>query len=176
LRRSGTARYDSKLALLSSAKRRTPNSDRAAHAREAPLVLLVDDYADAREMYAEFLEFAGMRTSTAASGEEGVAKALAEKPTIIVMDFGLPGIDGAEATRRLKGDPRTKDIPVVVMTAHEVVDCQRAALDAGAAAVLGKPVLPIELLEKLMAFVDTSTLRDSTTPPERNTGPRKKRT
>ncbi len=104
-------------------------------------------------MYAEFLEFAGLRAETAATAEEGIAKAFELTPSVIVMDLALPGMDGWEATRQLKADKRTKDVPIVVVTGHAIPDRLEAARTAGADAVLTKPLLPIALLEHLMPFI-----------------------
>ena len=76
-----------------------------------PLVLVVDDYQDAREMYAEYLEFSGFRVEQATNGAEALDKAFALLPDVILMDLSLPIIDGWEATRRLKGDERTRTSP-----------------------------------------------------------------
>ncbi|HLM46046.1 MAG TPA: response regulator, partial [Myxococcaceae bacterium] len=79
----------------------------AARNDTAPLVLIVDDYQDAREMYAEYLEFSGFRVAEARNGAEAVEKAFALRPSVILMDLSLPVMDGWEATRRLKADART---------------------------------------------------------------------
>ena len=79
-----------------------PNSPR-------PLVLVVDDYQDAREMYAEYLEFSGFRVAEAKDGREAVDKAFALAPDVILMDLSLPVLDGWEATRLIKADARTQD-------------------------------------------------------------------
>src|SRR5215208_4246740 len=83
-----------------------------------PLVLVVDDYQDAREMYAEYLSFSGFRVVEAGTGTEAVEKALALRPDVILMDLSLPGMDGWAATRQLKSDDRTRSIPVVALTGH----------------------------------------------------------
>ena len=72
--------------------------------QNAPLILVVDDYQDAREMYAEYLQFSGFRVAEARNGNEAVDQAFALKPDLILMDLSLPGMDGWEATRRLKAD------------------------------------------------------------------------
>jgi CheY-like chemotaxis protein len=90
------------------------NSDR-------PRVLLVDDYPDAREMYSEYLQFSGFDVIEAANGMEALQRAADEAPDIILMDLSLPVMDGWEATRRLKSDPRTAEIPVVALTGHEAL-------------------------------------------------------
>ena len=83
-----------------------------------PLVLVVDDYEDAREMYAECLDASGFEVAQAESGDEAVAKAVALQPALIVMDLALPGMDGWSATRAIKTDARTAAIPVVALTGH----------------------------------------------------------
>ena len=72
--------------------------------RERPLVLVVEDYDDAREMYAAYLQFSGFDVASASNGVEAVEKAHALLPDIVLMDLALPRMDGWEATRRLKGD------------------------------------------------------------------------
>ena len=78
-----------------------------------PLVLVVDDYADARAMYAAWLQLSGFRVAEAATAAQALALAFAEPPAAVLMDLSLPGLDGLEATRRLKTDPRTAHVPVV---------------------------------------------------------------
>ena len=78
---------------------------------QKPLVLVVDDYQDAREMYAEYLNFSGFRVTEASTGDEAVEKAFAQRPDVILMDLSLPGMDGWAATRQLKNDERTSASP-----------------------------------------------------------------
>src|ERR671922_2008649 len=104
----------------------------------APLVLVVDDYQDAREMYAEYLKQSGFRVEEARTGIEAVAKAQAVKPDCILMDLSLPGIDGWEATRQLKADQHTTQIPVVAITGHASELASRDARAAGCAAFVLK--------------------------------------
>ena len=114
-----------------------------------PLVLVVEDFADAREMYAAFLTLSGMRVLEAADGEEAVRVATDSQPDAIVMDLALPGIDGCEATRRLRADPRTAHIPVIALSGQVLPRHADAARHAGCAVVLLKPLLP----ERLVAEV-----------------------
>ena len=86
--------------------------------QSVPLILVVDDYQDAREMYAEYLQFSGFRVAEARNGNEALEQAFALKPDLILMDLSLPGMDGWEATRQLKSDERTRHIPVVALTGH----------------------------------------------------------
>ena len=120
-----------------------------AHSDSVPLVLIVDDYQDAREMYAEYLEFSGYRVAEARNGLEAVEKAFALHPAVILMDLSLPVMDGWEATRRLKGDARTRSIPVVALTGHALDGHSREAQDAGCDAYVTKPCLPDALVREV---------------------------
>ncbi len=108
----------------------------------APLVLVVDDYQDAREMYADYLKASGFRTAEARTGVEAVAKARELKPSCILMDLSLPGIDGWEATRQLKADRDTTNIPVIAITGHASELASRDAKAAGCVSFVLKPALP----------------------------------
>jgi two-component system cell cycle response regulator DivK len=111
-----------------------------------PLVLVVDDYQDAREMYAEYLSFSGFRVVEAGNGTEAVEKAFALLPDVILMDLSLPGMDGWTATRQLKSDDRTRHIPVVALTGHALAGASEGARQAGCDAFVTKPCLPDELV------------------------------
>ena len=78
----------------------------AMSTEQGPLILVVDDYEDAREMYAEYLRFSGFRVAEARNGNEALEQAFALMPDLILMDLSLPGMDGWEATRQLKADER----------------------------------------------------------------------
>lgn len=105
----------------------------------SPLVLVVDDYADARAMYAAWLEVSGYRVAEASTATEALALARAEPPAAILMDLSLPGLDGLEATRRLKADPVTASVPVLAITGHVESRVADAALAAGCDAFIVKP-------------------------------------
>ena len=107
-----------------------------------PLVLVVDDYDDARQMYAESLLVSGFRVAQAADGEQAVELARSLSPDVILMDLSLPGVDGWEATRRLKADARTQHIPVVALTGHALSSALDAARAAGCDRFVVKPALP----------------------------------
>jgi CheY-like chemotaxis protein len=111
----------------------------------APLVLVVDDVDHGREIFAEYLEYRGFRVATAADGLEALEKAFDLRPDVILMDLSLPGIDGWEATRRLKLDDRTRDIPVIALTAHALASAHDRAREVGCNAVVTKPCLPKDL-------------------------------
>jgi CheY-like chemotaxis protein len=114
-----------------------------------PLVLVVDDYADAREMYAESLLASGFRVAQATNGLEAIALAHELAPAVILMDLSLPGVDGWEATRRLKADPRTRDIPVVAVTGHSQASASQAAERAGCNRFVLKPALPDLIVDEV---------------------------
>lgn len=120
----------------------------------APLVLVVDDYQDAREMYAECLGACGFSVAEAETGDEAVAKALELLPDVIVMDLSLPGMDGWTATRTLKGDGRTARIPVIALTGHGRTDAPEAARAAGCDAFLIKPCLPDDMVATVRKLMD----------------------
>jgi two-component system, cell cycle response regulator DivK len=111
----------------------------------APLVLVVDDVDHGREIFAEYLEYRGFRVATAADGLEAMDKAFELRPDIILMDLSLPGIDGWEATRRLKQDERTRAIPIIALTAHALASAHDRAREVGCNAVVTKPCLPKDL-------------------------------
>lgn len=112
----------------------------------SPLILVVDDYQDAREMYAEYLQFSGFRVAEARNGNEAVDKAFELRPDLILMDLSLPGMDGWEATRQLKSDERTRHIPVVALTGHALAGASEGARKAGCDSFVTKPCLPDDLV------------------------------
>jgi len=114
-----------------------------------PLVLVVDDFADNREMYSEYLSFSGYDVIEARNGKEAVDAAQARLPDIIIMDLSLPVMDGWEATRRLKADDRTRRIPVVALTGHALAGHSKGAKDAGCDSFLAKPCLPDQLVAEI---------------------------
>ena len=114
-----------------------------------PLILIVDDNLDAREMYCMYLEHDGFRCIDTADGAGALEAAADMHPDLILMDATMPGIDGWEATRRLKLDPGTADIPVVMLTAHAFGEHRERAAAVGAIAFLPKPILPDELAREL---------------------------
>jgi CheY-like chemotaxis protein len=122
------------------------STKKAAPARK---VLIVDDFEDNRAMYAEFLRYSGFEVIEASDGAQAIEQATAMTPDVIVMDLSLPVLDGWEATRRLKGDPRTRHIPVVALTGHALEGHSQGAREAGCDWFLAKPCLPETLLNTL---------------------------
>ncbi len=114
---------------------------------EPPLVLVVDDVADNRDLYATYLEWAGYRVATAADGDEALAKAVALHPDAVLMDLSLPGIDGWEVTRRLKRDETTRGIRVIGLSGH--THYARDGALSGCDAFMAKPCLPEDVAEEI---------------------------
>jgi CheY-like chemotaxis protein len=121
----------------------------------SPLVLVVEDYQDAREMYAAYLQFSGFRVAEATNGVEAIEKTIELMPDIILMDLALPRMDGWEATRRLKLDERTKHIPIVALTGHALAGHAEGARQAGCDSFVTKPCLPDALVAEIQRMLDT---------------------
>jgi two-component system, cell cycle response regulator DivK len=123
----------------------------------APLILIVEDFDDAREMYRDYLQFAGLRVDTARDGREAIEKARRLQPDLVLMDLSLPGIDGWEATRLLKSDPATKHILVVALSAHALAAEGERARRAGCDGFIAKPCLPSDLVEEISKYLKTQS-------------------
>ena len=106
----------------------------------AEIILIVDDNEKNLRLGRDVLQFAGFRTLEAASGNEGISLALAHLPDVILMDIRLPDIDGTEAARRLKNDPRTARIPVVALTSLAMKGDRDFLLAAGFDGYVEKPI------------------------------------
>src|SRR5262249_30862527 len=99
------------------------------------------------------LASAGIEMIEAANGEDGVAAAEKERPDLILMDIQLPGLDGYEATRRIKGNPALRHIPIIVVTSYALSGDDVKAFEAGCDAYVTKPFVPRELLAKIRAYL-----------------------
>lgn len=117
------------------------------------LVLVVEDYQDAREMYAAYLQFSGYRVAEATNGLEAIEKTHELMPDIILMDLALPKMDGWEATRRLKLDERTRHIPIVALTGHALAGHAEGARQAGCDSFVTKPCLPDALVAEIQRML-----------------------
>jgi CheY-like chemotaxis protein len=116
---------------------------------QAPLILIVEDYEDNRQMYMQYLQFAGFRVAEAVDGHEAISKATSDPPDLIVMDLSLPRLDGWEATRRLKANSLTRGVPVLALTGHALVGQDEQAKKAGCDGYLTKPCLPEDLVGEI---------------------------
>ena len=125
-----------------------------------PLVLVVEDYQDAREMYSAYLQFSGYRVAEATNGLEAIETAIELMPDIILMDLALPKVDGWEATKRLKSDPRTKHIPIVALTGHALAGFAEGAREAGCDAFVTKPCLPDALVAEIRRMLGRTRQHD----------------
>lgn len=117
------------------------------------MVLLVEDNEDNLIVYRTILNHVGYHVIEARDGEEGVSRARQDRPDLILMDVSLPKIDGWEATRRIKGDPETADIPIIAVTAHALDDDRQKAIEVGCDGYLAKPVAPRRVVEEVERFI-----------------------
>ena len=122
-------------------------------ARSPATIMVVEDDEASRDALSRRLERRGYRIVLAVDGHEAVSKGRAASPDLILMDLGLPGIDGWEATRQLKGDPSTAQIPIIVLSAHAMTNDRDMALAAGGDDFDTKPVRFQQLLEKIDALI-----------------------
>ena len=116
-------------------------------------ILVVDDHADNRRILRDLLQSAGFEILEATTGEEAVTRAEATVPDLILMDIQLPGIDGYEATRRIKADPALRRIPLIVVTSYALSGDDAKALAAGADAYVAKPFSPRVMLAKVREYL-----------------------
>ncbi len=123
----------------------------------ARTILLVEDNEDNLVVYRTILEHVGYRVIEARDGEEGVARALEERPAIVLMDISIPRLDGWEATRRLKAEAGTAEIPVVALTAHALEEDRAKAMRAGCDGYLAKPVEPRRVVEEVERHIGPPT-------------------
>ena len=119
----------------------------------SPLILVVEDFDDAREMYRDYLEFSGFRVETARDGREAIEKATKVQPDLILMDLSLPGIDGWEATRILKASPETSHLLIVALSAHALAAEGDRARAAGCDGFIAKPCLPSDLVQEIANYL-----------------------
>jgi two-component system cell cycle response regulator DivK len=115
----------------------------------AATILVVEDNEPSRDALSRRLARRGYRVVIAVDGHEAVSMGRSARPDLILMDLGLPGIDGWEATRRLKADPETHPIPIIVLSAHAMTNDRDMALAAGGDEFDTKPVRFQQLLEKI---------------------------
>jgi CheY-like chemotaxis protein len=118
-------------------------------------ILYVEDNDDNVYVVKNRLGRAGFTVLVAVDGEQGLAMATADKPDLILMDLSLPGIDGWEATRRLKAAAETKDIPVIALSAHAMAGDREKALEAGCDDYDTKPIDFPRLRAKIQALLPT---------------------
>jgi CheY-like chemotaxis protein len=116
-------------------------------------VLLVEDNEDNRIVYSTILQHFGYVVMEALNGEEGIAKARADHPDLILMDISIPVIDGWEATQVLKRDPETRGIPIIALTAHALASDREKAMEVGCDSYLAKPCEPKAVVSEVEKFI-----------------------
>jgi two-component system cell cycle response regulator DivK len=116
-------------------------------------ILAVDDQEDNRRILRDLLTSVGYEVIEATTGEDAVALAEAQPPDLILMDIQLPGIDGYEATRRIKANPRLRQIPLIVVTSYALSGDDAKAFRAGADAYVSKPFSPRALLARVREYL-----------------------
>lgn len=119
-------------------------------------ILYVEDNEFNRKIVRQLLSQTGYRLREAEDGERGLAAALEEPPDLVLMDVQLPKLSGLEATRRLRADPRTAAIPIIVITSYALSGDAEKARDAGATAYLAKPYSPRDLLARIREILPES--------------------
>lgn len=132
--------------------------DATAPAAQAGRILLIDDAPDMHRLLAAYLETLPLDVLHAYSGRQGLAMAAEHAPTLILLDYKMPDLDGMEVLKRLKGDPRLADIPVMLVTAADDQDTVSAAFAHGAADYVRKPVCAAEVRARVNAAVKTQML------------------
>ncbi|HET7695611.1 MAG TPA: response regulator [Vicinamibacterales bacterium] len=126
--------------------------------RGQPLVLLAEDFEDARELYRDYLEFSGISVHAVGNGREAIDQAIALQPDLILMDASMPVLDGWQATRELKRNPATRHIPVLALTAHAFDHARREAAAVGCDGFVTKPCLPDDLVSRVRAALGTGAV------------------
>jgi two-component system cell cycle response regulator DivK len=119
-------------------------------------ILVVEDNPKNMKLVRDVLEFAGYEVIEATSGEDGVRLAVAERPNLVLMDLQLPGIDGAEALRRIRVGQEGQDVPVVAVTAFAMDEDRARAFDSGFDGYLEKPINVRRFPQQVQEFLDRS--------------------
>ena len=138
-----------------------PGAYRHIARRDPDLVLIVDDYDHTREMYAEFLEFAGFRVAEAGTGDFAIKTVHERHPSLVVMDLSLPDMTGWQAANILRRDARTMDIPIIALTAYTRTHARDVALRAGCDVFHQKPNAPNALADQISGLLHRKNRRRS---------------
>ncbi len=123
-------------------------------------ILLIEDNAHNRYLTSFLLETAGHQVLQAENGPEGLARAAAERPDLILIDIQLPGMDGHEVTRQIKTDPALRATPVVAVTSYAMAGDRERCLEAGAEGYIEKPINPDTFVEEVERFLRPSSATD----------------
>jgi pilus assembly protein CpaE len=120
-------------------------------------ILVVDDDSSTLRLLGYMLERGGFQVQLAGDGQDGLAKAFQQPPDLVVLDVMMPGLNGYQVCERLRTDPRTAHVPVIILTARSQRVDQQTALEAGADLYLSKPVAPVEFLSQVNELLARST-------------------
>jgi two-component system cell cycle response regulator DivK len=112
-------------------------------------ILVVEDHEENRRILRDLLTSAGLEMIEALTGEDGVRAAESERPDLILMDIQLPGLDGYEATRRIKANPALRGVPIIAVTSYALSGDDVKAREAGCEGYVTKPFSPRALLAKV---------------------------
>lgn len=117
------------------------------------VILVVEDNERNLKLVRDVLEYVGYDVRVARTAEDGIALAVKEPPDLVLMDLQLPGIDGMEALRRLRENPRTADIPVVAVTAQAMKQDRERALESGFNGYIEKPISVRAFPDQVRSFL-----------------------
>ena len=132
--------------------------------RRQPFVLVVDDDLDTRELYRACFDTNGYRTAEAGTGAQAIAWAIETVPDVILTDYVLPDLDGLEIAQRLKADPRTARVCIVMVTGYATPDLERRAQTLGIERVLLKPCLPQTVMREVARALGRPAYRKPAAP------------
>jgi two-component system cell cycle response regulator DivK len=122
------------------------------------LILHIEDTRECQQLVRAILTYNGYEIITVESAEEGVALAQTERPDLILMDINLPGMNGLEATRQIRGLPALSAVPIVALTATDEASTIQQAAEAGCSAYLSKPFSPTRLVSTVSQFCQPETV------------------
>lgn len=125
----------------------------------APLILFAEDLQHVRKTYARYLTLVGFRVAQVENGRQALEMAIELNPAIILMDLSMPGLDGWQATRRIKTDPRTMHIPVIALTGYG--DAEASAKKAGCDGYLAKPCSADEVVQEIKRVLARTASADA---------------
>lgn len=126
----------------------------ASDPSSVPLVLVVDDARDMRDIYSLYLRYVGFRAETANGVDEAIQKAVALRPAVVVMDLFMPGASGAEGVLRFRTDPRTEDIRIIGLSAA-TLQAMQGSFAGHCDRLLTKPCTPEELVDEIQYVLET---------------------
>ena len=123
------------------------------------LILIVEDNEKNRKLVRDILQVKGYQTIESETAEEGIKLALDKSPALILMDIQLPGIDGIAALKQLRADPKTKDIPVIAITASAITHNRKTMLAEGFDGYQTKPISVKDFLEEVRRLLDSDQVK-----------------